>query len=123
MAVTIDKLLGRPLSHTHQVSDIIGYSAGSGDVTSVITVTTNTTLDTDNTILVNAASGNITITLPAAASKANKIYRIKKIDATVNTVIIQPQVSEMIDDNTNMILLFQDSSIDLVSNAANWYII
>ncbi len=57
---------------------------------SVTTVTTDYTLDEDdNIVLVDATSGNITITLPDATAMVRRgIYYIKKIDSTANTVTI-----------------------------------
>jgi len=112
--------------HTHQSADIIGLTVSQGgtlDATSVITVVNNSTAGTDSTILVNAASGAITITLPAAAVKANYFYRIKKIDSSVNAVTVKPNGSETIDGSTTMVIAFQYSCMDLVSNGSNWYII
>lgn len=123
MPVTIDKLLGRPLLHTHQMSDIVFATSGNIDVTSVVTVTTDTTLSDYTTVLVNAASAPVTITLPAAALSTNKIYRVKKIDATANIVIVEGNGAETIDGDLNITIAFQNSSMDIVSNGTSWYII
>ena len=101
MPATVDKLLGKTLMHTHQSADIIGLTVSQGgtlDATSVITVVNNSTAGTDSTILVNAASGAITITLPAAAVKANYFYRIKKIDSSVNAVTCLLYTSDAADE-------------------------
>jgi len=123
MPVTIDKILGRPLSHTHQMSDIVFTVPGNIDVTSVATVTTDTTLSDTTTVLVNATSGIITITLPAASASANKIYRIKKIDSSLNVVIVEGNGADTIDEDLNITISFQFSSMDVVSNGTNWYIV
>ena len=125
MPVTIDKLLGKPLSHTHHSSDIIQDSNGSSgtDNTSTVTVSTDTTLGTISTVLVNAAAGVITISLPAAAAKANSIFRIKKIDSSSNVVIVDPNGTELIDGDTSCTIAFQYSTLDIVSNGTSWYII
>ena len=53
----------------------------------ITTVTTNTTLDaTHYTVLCDATSGNITITLPTASTATRRTYVIKKIDSSGNTV-------------------------------------
>ena len=126
MPATVDKILGKTLLHTHQATDIIGLTVSQGgtlDATSVITVVNNTTAGTDSTILVNAASGAVTITLPAAATKTNYFYRIKKIDSSTNTVTVTPNGSDKIDGNATMVIAYQYSCMDLVSNGSNWYII
>jgi hypothetical protein len=43
---------------------------------------------TDYTVLANAGSNNITVTLPDATLNSNRILNFKKIDATANTVTI-----------------------------------
>lgn len=123
MAVTIDKILGKPLSHTHVLADIVMPGAGNINSTSITTVNGNTTLSTYSTILVNANSGNVTITLPAAASNANQSYRIKKIDSTSNTVTVDANGSETIDGDLTVIMSFPNSAMDIVSNGTSWYIV
>ena len=93
------------------------------------TVTGNTTLDaTHSTVLVNA-SGNVTITLPAAASAYNstdgigRIYEIKKIDVDADTVTIDGNGSETIDGGTTAVLTIQYESITIQSDGSNWHII
>ena len=93
------------------------------------TVTGNTTLDTTHsTVLVNA-SGNVTITLPTAASAYNstdgigRIYEIKKIDADADTVTIDGNGSETIDGGTTAVLNVQYESITIQSDGNNWHII
>jgi hypothetical protein len=61
----------------------VNGSFGAG----ITTVTGNTTLNTTHyTILCDATSGNITITLPTASTVTQRIYIIKKIDVSANTV-------------------------------------
>ena len=93
------------------------------------TVTGDTTLDnTHSTLLVNA-SGNVTVTLPTAASAYNgtdgigRIYEIKKIDADANTVTIDGNGSETIDGGTTAVLIAQYESITIQSDGSNWHII
>jgi hypothetical protein len=47
-----------------------------------------TTLASDETILVDATAGNITITLLVASGNSGKKVYIKKIDSTANTVTV-----------------------------------
>lgn len=67
-----------------------------GLLTGIRTVTANTTLDDsfytgDSTLLVDASAGNITITIPAivasgSGSNKGRLFSIKKIDSSANTV-------------------------------------
>ncbi len=93
------------------------------------TVTGNTTLDkTHSTVLVNA-SGNVTITLPTAASSYNntdgigRIYRIKKIDVDADTVTIDGNSSETIDGGTTAVITKQHETITIQSDGTEWWIL
>ena len=95
----------------------------------ILTVTGNTTLDaTHSTLLVNA-SGNVTITLPTAASSYNntdgigRTYRIKKIDADADIVTIDGNGSETIDGYLTPDLTAQNESIDIQSDGSNWHVL
>lgn len=58
----------------------------------------------------DATGGNITVTLPAAASFTNRIYYFKKKDASVNTVIV----------GSSFTLHFQNESILVISDGSSW---
>jgi hypothetical protein len=67
--------------------------------TGLATKTANyTAAATDHTILVDASAGNVTITLPTAASIAGREYCIKRIDTSANTVTIATTSSQTIDN-------------------------
>lgn len=88
---------------------------------SVVTVSTNTTLTTGNTIvLVNASGGSRTITLPAPTS--GKIVHIKKTDSSLNAVTISPP-SGTIDGAGSKSLAFQYDSLTIASDGTNFFII
>jgi hypothetical protein len=74
------------------------------------------------TVLVNATSGNITITLPTAASNGN-FYAVKKVDSSSNTVTINTTSSQTIDGGTSAVLKIQYASITVVSDGSNWNIV
>lgn len=77
-----------------------------------------------NTVyLVDATPGAVTVTLPAAASITNRVYYFKKIDAGVNTVTVDPNASETIDGDTIKVLSSQYSSLTIVSDGGNWFIL
>lgn len=77
----------------------------------------------DCTILGNAASGNITITLPTAASVAGRFYVIKKIDSTANVVTVATTSAQTIDGQASKALSIQYDGIQVQSDNANWVII
>ena len=71
---------------------------------------------------VNASAGKITITLPTASGQKGVIYKIKKIDTSNNSVIINPINSQTIDDETNIDVADYNNAPELVSDGANWKI-
>lgn len=97
----------------------------SGSISKPIeTITTNTLLDnTHSTILVDAASGDLTIDLPAATACKGRLYCVKKIDSTTNTITIDGNGTETIDGDLVKQINIQYVSITIQSDGSNWYII
>lgn len=88
-----------------------------------ITSAAYTALTTSSTILADATSNNITITLPTAVGIEGRIYVIKKIDTTAYTVTIDGDGSETIDGVTTYTIYHSGAMIILQSDGANWQII
>ena len=93
------------------------------------TVTGNTTLDnTHSTLLVNA-SGNVTITLPTAASAFNstdgigRIYRVKKIDVDGDLVTLDGNGSETIDGGLTAVITVRNETLTIQTDGSNWHIL
>ena len=78
---------------------------------------------TDTTILVDATSGDVTLTLPTASSAESMIYNFKKIDASANQMIVDGNGSETIDGALNKSTTTQWESFSIQSNGTAWYII
>jgi len=96
-------------------------SATASDIT-VQTVTSNyTMLSSDDVVLANASSGNVTISIVTATNRTRPIS-IKKIDSSTNTVIVDGFSSELIDGGASATLANQYESITLVSDNSNYYI-
>jgi arginine/lysine/ornithine decarboxylase len=91
----------------------------------IIQIDFDITLDeTHYTILVDASGGNITIALPNASTYDGRIYNIKKIDNTANTVTINPSGIQPIDGASTYIITIQWTSIQIQAGNTNaWYII
>lgn len=94
--------------------------------------TTNTTLlsiktsnytivNTDYTILCNAANSGFTVTLPQVSTSINKIFIIRKIDDTNNIITFAPHI--YITNSESISELNYPKSIKIQSNGTNWYII
>lgn len=87
----------------------------------ITSTTSNMTLGNTNTIvLVNASSGNITITLPSAPI-TGKRYTIKKIDNSVNVVIITS--TKTIDGQTSITISNQYEVVNIIYDGNNYYIV
>lgn len=91
---------------------------------SVRTVTGATSITSaDGTLLCNATSAGFTVSLPAAASLPGLTVTIKKIDATVNLVTIDPSGSETIDGYVTWILSMSNQDVTIQSDGAAWRMI
>jgi hypothetical protein len=101
-------------------SQLSGIQATS---TNIRTITSNDTFgSTDGVILCNAASSNITVALPASTSNSGRVYRFKKIDASVNTCTLDPNGSELIEGVVLYTIEFQNTSVTVVNNGTAWYV-
>lgn len=74
----------------------------------------------DNTILVNASAGPVTITLISAAYTSNT-FTVKKTDGSVNAVTVAAQGGQNIDGASTYALANQNNSVTVIPSAANWY--
>jgi len=88
----------------------------------VVSKTANYTITTDDhTVLCDATSGNITITLPAATSSQRE-FCIVKTDNTSNTVVVDGNSSETINGATTITLSSQYDAITITTDGTSWYI-
>jgi hypothetical protein len=85
------------------------------------TVTANTAVDdTHYTLLVDATGWAVTITLPDLASFEKSIYRVKKIDSSVNTVTVTG--SQNIDWSASVVLSTQYQWNEFQGNSTERFI-
>jgi hypothetical protein len=88
------------------------------------TKTSNYTITgTDVVVFANAASGNVTITLPTASANAGYRFYVKRIDGSANTCSVARSSTDTIDGQTSVSLDMQYTSLTLVSDGSAWYII
>ena len=78
---------------------------------------------TDDVILADASAGALTATLPNPALTTGRIFTVKKIDATVNTVTISPFAAETIDGMASVSTSSPNESIDFLSDGTDWWVI
>lgn len=88
------------------------------------TITADKTADKDVT-LVNATSGNVTVTLPENGGTigGGRVMVVKRVDSSSNTVVVQRETSDTIDGSTNIQLYHIYETMTFVSDGSNWYII
>lgn len=108
-----------------------GGGGGGGTVgplvTDIATVTANTTLTTSSqTVLCDATSGTVTLTLPSAASAYSagngNIFTLKKIDASLNHCIISVTGGATnIDGTTTHTITDQWDDLSVQSNGTQYY--
>ncbi|HWV66943.1 hypothetical protein [Chitinophaga sp.] len=80
--------------------------------------------ETDNTLLVNAGTGAVTITLPPVTNIAGRVYTIKKIAGSIdNAVTLQPQGGAQIEGGTNYIIYNNYTYVTIQTDGSNWYVI
>lgn len=75
-------------------------------------------------VLVDTTSNAVTVTLPAASSNAGKFFHVKwKAGPRSNKVTIDTQGSETIDGHSSVIPNTRYTSLQLISDGTNWFII
>lgn len=96
----------------------------SGISLNMTTTNSNHTFTTNGYgVAVDASLGARTVNLPTAAGIAGKIFFIKKVDSSLNTVTIYPAGSETIDGATTRVINAQWAGIQIISSGVNWYVI
>lgn len=74
----------------------------------------------DSILLVDTTSSDLTLTLPQPSFKS--FINIKKIINT-NKITINPNSTELIDGDSNLIITKINSNVTLTSDGINWYIL
>lgn len=103
------------------IQGVPGSSGGGGVVVSVSASYSETSTSGNKTVLCNAASGAIVVTLPTAVGNSATLT-FKKVDASVNTLTIDGAGVETIDGGLTAVMRSQES-ITIVSDGANWNIL
>lgn len=93
-------------------------SANITKVTSSYPVT-----ETDNTILADATTGALTITLPPVGSISGRIYTIKKIAGGIDNEVIISPTGATIDGGPNYTIYNDWTFVTLQTDGSNWYVI
>jgi len=97
-------------------------AAGTSSSTTAVSSTPYTVLSTDEVVLVDPTSANITVDLPAAGSNSGRTVTIKHYSGSTNTVTVDGNSSETIDGTTTIVLSTR-ASATLVCDGVGWNII
>lgn len=105
-------------SNWFRLSDIVRGT------TTVVAITSNIKLSQERTIfLADASAGAIILTLPAAASIGSGYrVKIKKTEASGNSVTIATPGAETIDGLASLVMTEHNQAFELVTDDTNWYI-
>jgi hypothetical protein len=97
---------------------VTGPKGDPGTALNVLSV--NTSSNISNAYGAILASGNITLTLPTATINTGTTFWIKNLG--INEVTVQGISNQTIDGDTTVILRYQNSAFNLISDGSNWQI-
>lgn len=101
--------------HAHNIN------LATGGFRTLITVTSNYVASIgDSIILVDASGGNRTINLPNAQDVGEKIFRVKKIDSSGNSVTVDPLAGN-VDGAATKVWTTALQGYGFVSDGANYW--
>jgi hypothetical protein len=76
----------------------------------------------DSTILCDASSAAVTITLPAVSGLSGRVYTVIKIDSSTNACTIDPNSTELVNGASTLSTTVQYTSYTIIANGTAWYI-
>lgn len=76
----------------------------------------------DHLVVCDAASGAITVNLPALSGNEGRVITVKKTDNAANNVTLDGDSSETIDGATTYALTTQYDSVTLVASSSEWHV-
>jgi hypothetical protein len=88
----------------------------------IATTSSDLTLtDAHYMVLVDASGGSKTITLPISDDVVGRIYVVKKIDGSLNSVVIRAQFDDTIEGGTSISLQSYGDTVILQASDNGWY--
>ncbi len=101
----------------------LGVANDFGGKTRTISGATAISAAGEETLLIDASSGPVTVTLPLAASALDHKYYVKKTDSSGNGINIIRSGSDLIDGATFTTVSAQYQRVALISNGSGWWIL
>lgn len=77
----------------------------------------------DCTILVTCSIADVTITLPPATDNTGRVYRIKKMDATVWQVLVEGDGGELVEGAATYPLAAQYDNVSIQCDGDTWWVV
>lgn len=100
--------------------------AGSNSVGGPISISTKTAnytvLSTDNVLNANCTGGAVTFSLPPAGTSTGRVFWFKKIDSSLNAMIIQANGVDLIDGSSSIMTVDQYQAYTLITDGTAWYL-
>lgn len=87
------------------------------------TATFTASAENNAVFLCDATAAAVVVNLPSAVGISGRQFTVKKTDASVNTVTIDPNGTETVDGAATRALSAQHASVTIVSNGANWFVV
>ncbi len=101
----------------------VGIKTDGALETKVRSVSTTATAAEEHVILCDANGGAFTVTLPAAASSTGRHYAIKKIDSSINAVLVAGAGFDRIDREIGKALTLENEALTIVCAGSGWFIL
>jgi hypothetical protein len=95
----------------------------NGSIVTQTKTTTYTALVTDDFIFASASGGAWSLALPSAATCSGKVMGVRKTDATLSAVTIDPNSTETIGGASTTTLNTEGETLYFVSDGTNWQIL
>ena len=116
---------GMSAIYEDSITDVRAFAPDMGrPPLNIVAKTANyTATAVDEIINCDASGGSFTITLPTSVGISGKRYDVRKSDSSGNTVTIDADGSETINDAATQIITAQYVNVTVVSDGANWIII
>ncbi len=133
LSANIITMLNAPLTNTSLVANYVFLNPSGADITGQYTTNLNTFLNvvtisanyiasnTNSVILCNTSGASFQVTLPSPVSGMD--LNIKKISNDSNILTVSGISSQTIDGNLTQTIISQYTSLEVVSDGLNWYII
>lgn len=96
-------------------------SAGGLQVGQIAKTANFTGTEGNEEVWFDCTSGNLTFTLPAAATSAGWVYDVVKTDTSVNTLTIDGNAAELVNGDLTQVLHFQWEHARLVCDGTKWH--